>query len=190
MSTSDGQAAGAKETMRIELEPAQFWWLGALVQSSAIGGGEGGDVRRVLEYLAASVFDGLERPGSWESDCMQQLFDEWPFRSEPRALTRAIEFEVPAVVCGRLKDMALLAGGKGEDAPRVMEHVVMAVCEAAAIEHRCAKMLFGEWPAVRQLQCSSCATDVFAASDLEVHPEGSLCPSCAADEKDGNGGSD
>ena len=57
--------------LTIEVNPEQLEYLTVLGRSPALDGGSPEDV---LSYLVRAVCDGVRRPGSWERQCVVQLF--------------------------------------------------------------------------------------------------------------------
>lgn len=57
--------------LTIEVNPEQLEYLKVLAESPALDGGSPEDV---LSYLVRAVCDGVRRPGSWERQCVVQLF--------------------------------------------------------------------------------------------------------------------
>jgi len=136
-------------------------------------------------YLAASLYEALERPGSWEADGMLSLFDEGPFKPPDRTgstltarVLNTIEFDIAEIVHRKLAHFALTIGGGADGVTALLEHVVMVVCNGMDGPADCTLRLFGKWPQPREIWCPQCHAAVFDERDLIVFPEGNLCPKC------------
>lgn len=64
--------------IEIELSKEQRQLLRCLRDSQAIGNAEA-PLEEVLQYLVASICDGVRRPGAWERQCVLQIFGDWSY---------------------------------------------------------------------------------------------------------------